>query len=276
MSANVLVPFQPRLWLASHQIKWDPPRHTRDGQSAPSPGPGSLPRAASPPGRPARSPFWATLRRSRAPSQLRKHPWARKHVGGKRLQAASSPWPGSPPLQNGQVSGQPSWGWEPALGQRDAVRPPRHLHVGFQGRGDGVQGQQRGRLSQDTWTPPARAVCAHATSCGSPVQATTQSQPFQRAARGFARPDRKRRGSRAGPGRLGPAAPGGGCGTRHPHPWLSQSGPTSPSFSRPRRPASEAPEFPKVPLVPSTAAAALAWAPRPWKGAPMGRPVSAT
>lgn len=25
MSANVLVPFQPRLWLASHQIKWDPP-----------------------------------------------------------------------------------------------------------------------------------------------------------------------------------------------------------------------------------------------------------
>lgn len=187
MSANVLVPFQPRLWLASHQIKWDPPRHTRDGQSAPSPGPGSLPRAASPPGRPARSPFWATLRRPRAPSQLRKHPWARKHVGGKRLQAASSPWPGSPPLQNGQVSGQPSWGRGPALGQRDAVRPSRHLHVGFQGRGDGVQGRQRGRLSQDTWTPPARAVC------GSPVQATTQSQPFQRAARGFARPDRKRR-----------------------------------------------------------------------------------
>lgn len=88
------------------------------------------------------------------------------------------------------------------------------------------------------------------------------------------RPEETR--SRAGPGRLGPAAPGGGCGTRHPHPWLSQSGPTSPSFSRPRRPASEAPEFPKVPLVPSTAAAALAWAPRPWKGAPMGRPVSAT
>lgn len=71
-----------------------------------------------------------------------------------------------------------------------------------------------------------------------------------------------------------PGSPGGRL--RHPHPWLSQSGPTSPSFSRPRRPASEAPEFPKVPLVPSTAAAALAWAPRPWKGAPMGRPVSAT
>lgn len=131
----MLVPFQLRLWLASHQIKWDPPRHTRDGQSAPSPGPGSLPRAASPPGRPARSPFWATLRRPRAPSQLRKHPWARKHVGGKRLQAASSPWPGSPPLQNGQVSGQPSWGWEPALGQRDAVRPSRHPARGLPGPG---------------------------------------------------------------------------------------------------------------------------------------------
>lgn len=74
-----------------------------------------------------------------------------------------------------------------------------------------------------------------------------------------------------------PGSPGGRL--RHAAPTsvaFSERSHASPSFSRPRRPASEAPEFPKVPPVPSTAAAALAWAPRPWKGAPMGRPVSAT
>lgn len=80
--------------------KAGPPRHTWGGQSAPSPGPGSLLLDA----------HHAHRFEPRGRPQLRKHPWERKHHGGKWLQAAISPWPKSPPLQNGQASGQPSCG----------------------------------------------------------------------------------------------------------------------------------------------------------------------
>lgn len=43
-------------------------------------------------------------------SQLRKHPRKCKCHGGTWLQAAILPWPGSPPPQNGQVSGQANCG----------------------------------------------------------------------------------------------------------------------------------------------------------------------